>query len=177
MCYLPDCDQTLRVHIIMEDDLWWKKTFDGRRPLMENNLWWKTTFDGRWPLMEDIFLWETSFDGTWPLMEDYLDLWWMTTFDGRQSFMEDSQWLKMTFNEWLIIEKSRDSTLPYISLLRSFLTLPLLSAFFNLREKRMWLKVQSAKYLLKSTCWKVRVKMSMFHCHFIVFDQLFLLFD
>ena len=25
----------------------------GRRPLVEDDLWWKTTFDGRWPLMED----------------------------------------------------------------------------------------------------------------------------
>ena len=37
----------------MEDDLWLKKTFDGRRPLMEDNLWWKTPFDGRPSSMED----------------------------------------------------------------------------------------------------------------------------
>ena len=36
-----------------EDDLRWKMTFDGRRPLMEDDLQWKTTFDRRQPLMED----------------------------------------------------------------------------------------------------------------------------
>ena len=25
----------------------------GRQPLMEDDLWWRTTYDGRWPLMED----------------------------------------------------------------------------------------------------------------------------
>ena len=29
----------------MEDDLWRKTTFDGRRPLTEDDLWRKTTFD------------------------------------------------------------------------------------------------------------------------------------
>ena len=53
----------------MEDDLWWKTTFDGRRPSMEDDLWWKMTFDGRQPL--------TSFDWRHPLMED--TLWWKTT--------------------------------------------------------------------------------------------------
>ena len=27
----------------MEDDLWWKKTYDGRQLLMGDALWWKTT--------------------------------------------------------------------------------------------------------------------------------------
>ena len=35
---------------MMEDNLWWKTTFDGRRPLMEDDLRWKTTFYGRQPL-------------------------------------------------------------------------------------------------------------------------------
>ena len=33
----------------MEDDLWRRTAFDGRRPLTEDDLWRKTTFDGRWP--------------------------------------------------------------------------------------------------------------------------------
>ena len=46
----------------MEDHLWWKITFDGRRPLMENHLcwnsmendlWWKMNIYGRPPLIED----------------------------------------------------------------------------------------------------------------------------
>ena len=37
----------------MEDDRWWKTTFDGKRPLMEDDSWWKTTFDGKRPLMKD----------------------------------------------------------------------------------------------------------------------------
>jgi len=78
---------------LMEDDLWWK---DGRRPLMEDDLWWKTTFDGRQPLMEDDFWWKTTFDGRLPLMED--DSWWKTTFDGRRPLMEDDLWWKTTFD-------------------------------------------------------------------------------
>ena len=59
----------------MEDNLWWRTTFDGRRPLTEDDLWRKTTFDGRWPLMED-------------------DLWRKTSFDGRRSMTEDYLWRK-----------------------------------------------------------------------------------
>ena len=77
----------------MEDDLWPKTTFDGRRPfteetfdgrgpLTEDDLWRRMTFDGRRPLMEDDFWRRTTFDGRWPLTEDYL--WQKTTFDGRQ---------------------------------------------------------------------------------------------
>ena len=36
----------------MEHGLWWKATFDGRRPLMVDDLWWMITFDGRRPMME-----------------------------------------------------------------------------------------------------------------------------
>ena len=56
----------------MEDDFWWKTTFDGRQPLMEEDHWWKMTFDKRQPLMEGALLCETTFDGRWPLMEDIL---------------------------------------------------------------------------------------------------------
>ena len=98
----------------MEDDLWRKTTFDGRRPrmarltfvsvcpfmLLQNNAFGlslcKTTFDGRRPLMEDHLWWKTAFDGRWPLMED--DLWWKTTFDGRRPLMEDPLWWKTTFD-------------------------------------------------------------------------------
>ena len=45
----------------MEDNLRWKTTFDGRRPLMEDGLQWKTTFDGRRPSMEDDLRWKTTF--------------------------------------------------------------------------------------------------------------------
>ena len=37
----------------MEDDIWWKTTFDRSRYLMEDDLWQKTTFDRRRPLTED----------------------------------------------------------------------------------------------------------------------------
>ena len=43
----------------MEDDLWWKTTFDGGRPLLEDDLWWKMTFDGRQLFMEGNLLWKT----------------------------------------------------------------------------------------------------------------------
>ena len=58
----------------MEDILWWKMTFDGRRPSLEDNLRWKTTFDGRQPSMADDFWLKTTFDGRRPMMED--DLHW-----------------------------------------------------------------------------------------------------
>ena len=49
--------------------------FYGRRPLMEDNLWWRTTFDGRQPFMEDDLWWKmTIYFVRGPL--------WMTTFDG-----------------------------------------------------------------------------------------------
>ena len=65
----------------MEDDLWWRTTFDWRRPLTKDDLWWKRTFDGRRPLMEDILmedtlLWRTTFDGG--------HLWRMMIFDRRR---------------------------------------------------------------------------------------------
>ena len=107
----------------MEDDLWWKKTTDGRRPLriddlrgkttfMEDKLRWKKTFDGRQPVMEDdlgwlaLLLWAFVLSCSFkimpsvclyvrrPLMED--DLWWRTTLDGRHPSMEDDLWWKLT---------------------------------------------------------------------------------
>ena len=92
----------------MEDDLWWKTTFHGRRPLIEDNLWWKMTSDGRWPLrrplMKGDLWWKRTNDGRRPLTEDDLwwkmtlmedDLWCKMTFDGRRSLMEDNLWWKM----------------------------------------------------------------------------------
>ena len=38
---------------LMEEDLQWKTTFDGRRPLSEDDLRRKTTFDERRPVTED----------------------------------------------------------------------------------------------------------------------------
>ena len=56
-------------------------TIDGGGLLMEDELWWKTTFDWRWLLMEEDLWWKTSFDGRQPLMK--------MTSDGWQTFMED----------------------------------------------------------------------------------------
>ena len=98
-CYLPDCPQTL-----MEDDLWWKATFDGRRPLREDNLWGKTTFDWRRPLMEDGLWGKMTFEGLQPLMEDYL--WGKTNFEGRHPLMKDYLWWKATFDgRWPLMEE------------------------------------------------------------------------
>ena len=38
---------------LMEDDIWWKRTFDGRWPLMKDNLRWKKTYDRRRSLIWD----------------------------------------------------------------------------------------------------------------------------
>ena len=35
---------------MMEDDLCWRTTFNGRQPLMEDNLWWNMTFNARPPM-------------------------------------------------------------------------------------------------------------------------------
>ena len=80
----------------MEDNLWWKTTFDGRQPLMEDDLWWKTTFDWRRPLMKDDRWLKTTFDGGQPFMED--DPWWNMTFNGRRPLMEDTLGWKMTID-------------------------------------------------------------------------------
>ena len=49
----------------------------GRRPSVEDNLWWKTTFGGRRPKEEDLsveddFCWRTTYGGRQPSVEDYL---------------------------------------------------------------------------------------------------------
>ena len=54
---------------------------DSVHPYMEDNYWWKMTYDGRCPLLEDVL------DGGWPLME--YDHRWKITFNGRQPLMED----------------------------------------------------------------------------------------
>ena len=45
----------------VEDNLQWKTTFSGRRPLVEDDLPKKTTFSGRQPLVEDDLRWKTTF--------------------------------------------------------------------------------------------------------------------
>ena len=56
----------------MKEELGWKKTFKGRRPLMKNKILRKTTFDAKQRLMEDDLSLKT------PLMKD--DLWLITIF-------------------------------------------------------------------------------------------------
>ena len=43
---------------MMEDNLWWKTTFGGRRPLVEDDLWWKMTLGGRQPAVEHDLQWK-----------------------------------------------------------------------------------------------------------------------
>ena len=52
------CDKPL-----MEDNIWWKTTFNGRCLSMEDNFWWKMTLNGRRPSMEYTLLWKTTFGG------------------------------------------------------------------------------------------------------------------
>ena len=42
----------------VEDDLWQKMTFGGRRTSVEDDLWWKTTYGGRRPSVEDNVWWK-----------------------------------------------------------------------------------------------------------------------
>ena len=80
----------------VEDDLWWKMTLGGRRPLVEDNLQWKTNFDGRQYLVEEGLRWKTTFGGRWPLVENNLQ--WKMHFGGRLPSMEDNLWWKTTFS-------------------------------------------------------------------------------
>ena len=69
----------------------------GRRPLVEDDLRWKTTSVGRRPLekplVEDDLRWKMTFGGRRPSVED--DLWLKTTYGGRQPSVEDDFWWKM----------------------------------------------------------------------------------
>ena len=58
----------------IEDDLWWKMTFSGRRPSVEDDLPWKTTIGRRQLLVEDnpIEIW-TWKDSQYPQTQLYLD--------------------------------------------------------------------------------------------------------
>ena len=79
----------LCIFTLVEDDLRWKTTFGGRRPMLEDNLWWKT------PLVEDDLRWKTTFGGRRLSVED--DLQWKTTFGGRRPMVEDDLLWKTTF--------------------------------------------------------------------------------
>ena len=57
---------------LTEEDLWWKKTFDGRRPLTE--------FAERKVGKKFSYEKEFTFDGRGPSTVE--DLWWKKTFDG-----------------------------------------------------------------------------------------------
>ena len=59
--------QTRIIHL--EDDLWWKMNFSGRRPSVEDYLCWKTTFSGRYPLVEDNLWWKTALGGRQPSVD------------------------------------------------------------------------------------------------------------
>ena len=71
----------------MEDDLWWKTTFDGGQPSIEDDHQLKRSFGGRRNSIEDKLRWKTTFDGRWPTMED--DRQWKTTFNWRRPLLED----------------------------------------------------------------------------------------
>ena len=61
---------------LMKDNIHWK--MHSYEKILEGNIQWKTTFDGRQPLMEDNIQWKTTFDRRRPSMEQ-----WKATFNGR----------------------------------------------------------------------------------------------
>ena len=65
---------------LVEDDLWWKTTFRGKRPLG------LTTFGIRQPFIEDNLRWKMTFGGRRPSVEDKLC--WKMTFGERRPFVE-----------------------------------------------------------------------------------------
>ena len=60
---------------MMEDDLWWKTTYHGRRL-------WKTTYHGRQLMMEDDLWWKATYHGRRPIpipipiLMGEGDFWW-----------------------------------------------------------------------------------------------------
>ena len=106
----------------MEDNIWWKTTFDERRPLMEADLGWKKddlkNWNGPqqwgrpqkqrglahcWKAHSTGQKWKWPKRGRRPSMED--NLWRKTTFDRRRPLTEDDFWWKTTFDErWPLTE-------------------------------------------------------------------------
>ena len=71
-------------HVVKSDfgqtvlvDLWDHPWQDRGRPLIEDNIGWKKTLDGRQHLMEDDLWLKINFDVIWPSIED--NLWGKTT--------------------------------------------------------------------------------------------------
>ena len=71
----------------------------GLKPKNRNDLWWKKTFDGRWPLTKDDLWRRTTFDKRRPMAED--NLWRKTTFDGERLLTEYNLWRKTPLVEVL----------------------------------------------------------------------------
>ena len=94
---LSICWYQMKQHSNVDDDLWWKTTFDWRQSLMVDNLWWKITLDGNHTLMEEDFWWRMNFDERLPLMEG--NLWLKMTCDGKRPLMEDVLQWKTTFEQ------------------------------------------------------------------------------
>ena len=71
------------------DDIWWKTTFGGRRPLIEECLWYKMTFDERQLWRKKTFdgrqgnlRWKATFEGKRPFKEDFLGFHFLVCFVG-----------------------------------------------------------------------------------------------
>ena len=91
----------------MEDNFWWKMTFDGRQPcvvqpLIIASLWWKMAYSERRPFMkynplvEEDLWWKTAFDEIRQMMRE--SLWWKTTFQSKVLFYRRSSSIKLSLN-------------------------------------------------------------------------------
>ena len=67
--------RSTKVLWLMEDDLWRKTTFGGRRPSIEEELGWKTTFGQRQPSVDYNLRWKMTLGERQPSVED--DLQWV----------------------------------------------------------------------------------------------------
>ena len=88
--------RSIKVLWQVEDELWWKMTFGGRRPQVEGDICQKMTFNERRPSVEDDLQWKMTFGERQPLMKDGLQ--WKTIFVGRRPMEEDDLWVKTTFS-------------------------------------------------------------------------------
>ena len=101
----------------MEDDLQWKTTLGGRRPLVEEDLQWKTPFGGRRPLVEDDLWWKMTFGGRRPSVED--DFPWKMPFGGRRPSVEDEKNSCGPFLRFLVMMPTLSNSISFYTLIKT----------------------------------------------------------
>ena len=84
------------------ENLWWKSTFYGSRPLIENDFWCNSTFGWDDPK-------STAWNGRQPLTE--YNNWWKTSSDGKKHSIEDvsRRGVSYLFLLYLVVHNWKDN--------------------------------------------------------------------